>query len=226
MSSADAGGPEPRSPREGRPNTRRPRRRAEAVRETRSRVLRSTENLLEGTDFAQLNVGLILREAGVSRATFYSHYGSKYAVLTELFERTMRDVEGIIAPFPFPAADPHGDQHGGLRNGMRGVMRLWRTKRAVFLATADHWRESPELEEAWLRWHEQLIKVGEAGIARERERGTIGTDLPDRQLAAALVWGSVQTLMITGLGLEPSLLDDEDTVEVLVRIWAGALYAD
>lgn len=226
MPNADARGPKSRSPQDRRPNTRRPRPRAEAVRETRNRVLTSTERLLEGTDFAQLNIGQVLREAGVSRATFYSHYGSKYAVLTELFERTMRDVEGIIAPFPFSAPDAGSAPHGGLRNGMRGVMRVWRTKRSVFLAVADHWRDSPELEEAWLRWHDDLIKVGEAGITRERERGRIRTDLPDRQLAAALVWGSVQTLMITGLGLEPSLLDDEDTVEVLVRIWSGAMYAD
>lgn len=208
------------------PAGRRPRRRADAVRETRDRMLGSTEKLLRYTDFAQLNVKQIIAEAGVSRATFYSHYGSKYAVLTELFERAMGNVEDVVTPFPSRASGPEAEAHSGLRDGMREVMRLWRTNRGVFIATADHWRESAELKEAWLRWHDRLIKIGETGIAHERELGRIATGLPDRQLAAALVWGSVQTLMITGLGLEPSLLDDEDTVEVLVRMWAGTLYSD
>jgi hypothetical protein len=71
---------------------------------------------------------------------------------------------------------------------------------------------------------ERFITAGAAEIDRERAAGIVTSPVPSRTLAATLFWGTERVLYIAGLGVEPTLADEESAVDALVTMWRGTLY--
>jgi hypothetical protein len=80
------------------------------------------------------------------------------------------------------------------------------------------------LKELWLRIVERFVEAGAAEIERERTAGEITSSVPGRTLASMLFWGTERVLYIAGLGVEPTLPDEEAAVGPLVDLWHGTLY--
>jgi TetR/AcrR family transcriptional regulator, ethionamide resistance regulator len=186
-------------------------------------IFAATARLLARQSFAEISVAQILTEAKVSRATFYFYFASKFSVLSGLLERAMDDIFETVQPFL--ARSGKDSPTVALQRSIRAVTQAWHRHRPVLRAANHHWHSEPELRDLWLAIAERFIAAGADEIERERAAGMITSPVPSRTLAATLFWGTERVLYIAGLGVEPSLADEEAAVEALVSMWLGTLYA-
>lgn len=183
----------------------------------------ATARLLTQQPFNDISVAQILAEAKVSRATFYFYFASKFSVLSALLERAMNDIFETVQPFL--ARPPKESPTTALQRSIRAVTQAWHRHRAVLQAANHHWHSEPELRDLWLAIAERFIAAGAVEIERERDAGLVTSPVPSRTLAATLFWGTERVLYIAGLGVEPGLADEEASVDALVTMWRGTLYA-
>jgi AcrR family transcriptional regulator len=186
-------------------------------------IFSATARLLDQQSFNDISVAQILTEAEISRATFYFYFGSKFSVLSGLLERAMNDIFETVQPFL--ARSPADAPTVALQHSIRAVTQAWHRHRSVLQAANHHWHSEPELRSLWLAIAERFIAAGAVEIDRERAAGIITSQVPSRALAATLFWGTERVLYIAGLGVEPSLADEEAAVDALVTMWRGTLYA-
>ena len=186
-------------------------------------IFTATARLLAQQPFNDISVAQILTEARVSRATFYFYFGSKFSVLSGLLERAMNDIFETVQPFL--ARSPEDPPTVALERSIRAVTQAWHRHRPVLQAANHHWHSEPEVRSLWLAITERFIAAGAVEIDRERAAGIITSKVPSRTLAATLFWSTERVLYIAGLGVEPSLDDEEAAVDALVTMWSGTLYA-
>jgi TetR/AcrR family transcriptional regulator, ethionamide resistance regulator len=186
-------------------------------------IFSATARLLARQSFNDISVAQILTEARVSRATFYFYFASKFSVLSGLLERAMNDIFETVQPFL--ARSPEDPPTVALQRSLRAVTQAWHRHRPVLQAANHHWHSEPELRSLWLAIAERFIAAGAVEIDRERAAGIVTSQVPSRTLAATLFWGTERVLHIAGLGVEPSLADEEAAVDALVAMWRGTLYA-
>ncbi len=186
-------------------------------------IFSATARLLARQSFSDISVAQILVEAKVSRATFYFYFSSKFSVLSGLLERAMNDIFETVQPFL--ARSPEDSPTVALQRSIRAVTQAWHRHRPVLQAANHHWHAEPELRSLWLAITERFIAAGAAEIDRERAAGIVTSQVPSRTLAAILFWGTERVLYIAGLGVEPTLADEEAAVDALVTMWRGTLYA-
>ena len=185
-------------------------------------ILAATERLLAETSLHELSVAQIISAAGISRATFYFYFGSKFAVLTALVDRAIGDIRSVsqqmlgrTGELPIEVA---------MRQRIQASARIWDANRAVFQATVENWNAIPELRTMWLSALGRLTKALATEIDRERALGRAPTGPDSHALAATLVWTTERCLYVSGLGLADTLDGEQSTVEALTRIWLGAMY--
>jgi AcrR family transcriptional regulator len=185
-------------------------------------ILAATEGLLGDTSLHELSVAQIITAAGVSRATFYFYFSSKFAVLTALVDRVIGEIFEVSRQFlqqtnglPISASMPQR---------IEASARVWAANRPVLQAAVENWNAIPELRAVWPAALARLTAGLTAEIERDRALGRAPVGPDSRSLAATLVWTTERCLYVSGLGIEGTLNDGADTVEALTRIWLGALY--
>lgn len=202
----------------------------EALSDTERQIMAATERLLDSTPLAELNVARILTEAGVSRATFYAYFTSKYGPVAALLEQTMDEIYDSVGAFTRRRGNDNGgdDVNGGgpeaLDKGLEGAAELFRDHRMVLRATVEHWHEVPELRTLWLGVIDRFTAAFAAEIDRERAAGHAPSGLPSRELAAALIWASERCLYVAGLGVTDDLPHEDQALRSLQAFWRGAVY--
>ena len=182
----------------------------------------ATERLLETVPVHQLSVEQILKEAGVSRRTFYVYFGSKFAVISRLAERVMGEIFDVIQPFLEAKEDE--PRREALRRSLEAGWDVWIEHRLVLRAVNEHWHEVPELREAWLDVFERFSEAMGTEIEREREAGLALPGPDARQLASALLWSTAQCTYVAGLGVDRALTDERAIFETIAGIWERAIY--
>jgi AcrR family transcriptional regulator len=95
-------------------------RRQASVDRTAQSVLAAARTLLEQRPSAQVSVGAVARQAGVSRLTVYSRFGSKAALL------------GALALRPAPAGVPEADARSALHEYLAASSSAWAKSPALF----------------------------------------------------------------------------------------------
>ncbi|ABK64965.1 bacterial regulatory s, tetR family protein [Mycobacterium avium MAV_061107_1842] len=182
----------------------------------------ATLTLLESRPFTDISVADILEVAGVSRATFYFYFSSKFSVLSGLLEQAMGDIFSTVQPFLSRSDDASPQE--ALERSLRAVTAAWHRHRAVLRAAAHHWHVDAGLHALWLQIVEKFVSAGAEEIERQRAAGLIKSTESARTLASALFWGTERVLYIAGLGVEPSLSDEEAALGPLLAMWRGTLY--
>src|SRR4051794_13049976 len=134
-------------------------------------ILQATEALLEEVPVGKLSVAQIIERAGVSRATFYFYFGSKYAVITALLKRVMDEIYEQVRPFVEPT--PGTSIPDALRSSLLGGAQVWRAHRFVLRATSEHWHDVPELRELWTGLVKRFTDGVAGGIDAARAAGEI-----------------------------------------------------
>lgn len=196
--------------------------------DTRHAIVAATERLLDTTSLSDLNVATILTESGISRATFYAYFTSKYGPVVALLEQTMDAIYDSVGAFTARAEANNGDGGGpaALDKGLEGAARLFRDHRMVLRAVVEHWHEVPELRTLWLGVMDRFTEAFAAQIDRERAAGHAPPGLPSRELAASLIWSSERCLYIAGLRVTEDMPHEDRTLLALQTFWRGAVYGD
>ena len=190
--------------------------------ETELAIFEATERLLAEIPLHELSVARIIGAAGISRATFYFYFSSKFAVVSGLLARVMEEIFEVVQPFV--------QRQGGMspaeavRHSLEGAIALWKSHRPAMRAIHEHWNTTPELRSMWISVVERFTDAVAAELDRERTAGIAPAGAGSRQIASALLWGTERCLYVAGLGVDPDLPDEEQTLEALVALWVGSLY--
>jgi TetR/AcrR family transcriptional regulator, ethionamide resistance regulator len=185
----------------------------------REEILAATATLLADKQFADLTVNDILSVAGVSRGTFYFYFDSKHDVLAELVRRAVTLGHDAASPW---LANPV-DKISALRTGTAAGAQLWKANAPILRAIVENWRTDPRLTNLWL---EQMQTFTDAAIAQVNDDPEAVKRLADVDLvalASSLTWLSERVYYLAATDTPP--FDNQETViDVLVHIWASALY--
>lgn len=191
--------------------------------DTEIAIFDATERLLAELPLHDLSVAQIIAAAGISRATFYFYFSSKFAVVSGLLARVMDEIFEVVQPF---VQRPDGmTPDDALRRSLTGATELWASHRPAMRAIHEHWNTTPELRTLWITVVDRFTTAVAAEIDREREAGIAPTGAASRQIAAALLWGTERCLYVAGLGVDPDLPDEQRTLEPLLAMWIGTLYS-
>jgi AcrR family transcriptional regulator len=185
-------------------------------------ILAATEQLLAEVPLRKLSVAQIIVAAGISRATFYFYFPSKFAVLAELVRRAINEIYAVSRPTLHSATAEAREV--ALTRRIEDSARVWDAHRPVLQATVDNLHAYPELQALWLEMLGGLTDAIATEIEQERAAGR-APDGPDaRGLAAMLAWTTERCLYGIGLGLPGALSDRDGMLAVLVQIWMAVMY--
>jgi AcrR family transcriptional regulator len=185
-------------------------------------IFDATERLLAEVPLHDISVADIIREAQISRATFYFYFSSKFAVVTGLLARVMEEIYDLVQPF---VEREDGEAPAdALRRSLEATFKVWADHRPTLRATHEHWHAVPELRQRWLAVVERFTDAVAAQIDRERAAGAAPAGPNSRQLAAALLWSTDRCLYVAAVGADPDLPSEKDIIEPLISLWMGALY--
>jgi AcrR family transcriptional regulator len=206
----------------GHRRPRRPPRSRTAQRDVREAILTATEALLGRRRFSDLAVADILEEAGVSRASFYFYFPSKYAVLGELAQRAV--TSGHAAGQPWLTHGNTDDPKATLRHGIADGARVWSRHAPVLRAVVENWRDDPELTALWIELMGSYTDAAARRIEQDRLTTGAATAAADvRSITAALTWLSERLYYLAAIEVAP--FDNRDTlVDALVQVWTATLY--
>ncbi len=184
----------------------------------------AAERLMAERSFAELSVADILKEAGVSRASFYFYFASKYALLAALTEHVVDEIYDATQTWLHRAdGEP---PYAALHAAMRAVLALWRTHGPVLRAMVESGPADPGTAAAWQRLTGRFTDAATEQIERERAAGIAPADGPPaRSLAAMLTWMTERCLYLALSDAEPAFAADRQLVETLTSVWWRAIYA-
>ena len=190
--------------------------------ETEIAIFRATERLLADVPLHELSVAQIIGAAGISRATFYFYFSSKFAVLSGLLARVTDEIFEVVQPFV--QRDDAVAPEEALADSLEAAVVLWQNHRPALRAIHEHWNTTAELRSLWISVVERFTEAVAAEIDRERKTGLAPVGPDSRQVAAALLWGTEQCLYIAGLGVDKNLPSETETLAPLTAMWVGTLY--
>lgn len=194
----------------------------EGTSETEVAIFEATEALLGDVPLHDLSVAQIIAAAGVSRATFYFYFSSKYAVVSGLLAQITDEVFQVITPFT--QRDEEVAPEEALRESLAAAIDLWAGHRPAMRAVHEHWNTTDELRSLWISVVERFTEAVANEVDRERSAGLAQGSGDSRQLSAALLWGTERCLYVAGLGVDPNLPDEASALEPLTTLWLSALF--
>lgn len=187
-------------------------------------IFTATEKLLAEHSLQDLSVAQIIAEAGLSRATFYFYFGSKYSVAASLLARITDEIFEFVQPYVTRASEE--DPQEAFGRSLRAAIEIWERHRPTLRATMQHWSTNEEIGRQWIAGIELFTDTIADQIERERRAG-VAPDGPDaRGLAAALLWGTQHCLYAAGLGVDGDLDGERGAYEPLMAMWMRSIYGD
>jgi len=185
-------------------------------------IYAATERLLEAESLYELSVGAIIKEAGISRATFYFYFGSKFAVASGLLNRATDEMFATVQPF---VNRRQGEPPGvALRASLEAATALWMKHRLILRAAHEHWHAVPDLGALWLGVFDAFTERLAEQFEREAREGLIPSATNTQTMAATLLWATEGCLYVAGLGVDDDLPDEITIVDALSALWIGTLY--
>lgn len=184
-------------------------------------ILKVTEELLGSTSLKDLTVAAIIKEAGVSRGTFYFYFTSKYSVLAALLGRIVTEISEATRAYTARGDAPPAD---GLRRMMETIVAIYARHQAVLRAASENWHADRELEEMYETMTARIVGELAEHIGRDRDAGRAPLTVEPEALAAALTWMNERTLYAAASEIDPVLHLDETLVATLTTVWTGSIY--
>ena len=184
-------------------------------------IFAATERLLAREPLHELSVAQIMREAGISRATFYFYFSSKYAVVSGLLAQVMDEMFELVQPFV--SRPPGMTPERALAASISAGIEMWARHRPAMQAIHESWNTTAELRGLWLGVMDRFIAALSGQIDRDRAAGLTPPGPDSRTLAATLLWSTECCLYVSGLGVEESLQTESAMLEPLVAMWRGTL---
>jgi AcrR family transcriptional regulator len=175
--------------------------------------------LAEGAPYAELTVHQIAARAGVSRPTFYAHFGDRRELLLELMEQALRPVFEALA-----AEGPTTGQALGptrIRPTIALVVAIAREHAPLFRAVIEASTYDETVHGRVSGFADRFIEAAAATIAAQQAAGN-ALPLDPRAGATLLVWATIDTAyrqLRAG-----SVLDDELAIDTLTTMALRTVY--
>lgn len=178
-------------------------------RRTKARILEATTRLLTaGQPLTKLSIQRIAKTAGISRATFYLHFGSKHELMSLLARQTTSPWTRLAASALENAELTWED----VANVVRGAIEVYREHRGVLAGIIEMAEYDPETRAAWRETMHEMARLFQTAIEQRRPHLTS----PQAQcLSRTLVWGGERFLHQE---LSPSASERDDASQA----WALA----
>jgi AcrR family transcriptional regulator len=178
-------------------------------------ILDAAERRLATVPLRELSVAEITRGAGVSRATFYFYFSSKFAVVAALVARVMDELRAALEPVARGTGDEPREEW--IERWVEAAVEVWVRHRPVLRATAENWHAFPELRSLW---HGVIDEAAERIRAEILALETPGAppDPDTRRHAALLAWSIERILCVAGLGADEYLPGERAAVPLITRM--------
>jgi AcrR family transcriptional regulator len=185
-------------------------------------IFDATERLLAQEPLHDLSVAQIIAAAGISRATFYFYFSSKFAVLGGLLARVSDEIFQVVQPFVQRDESVPPDE--ALRESLTEATALWERHRPALRAIHEHWNATDQLRDLWISVIDRFTVAVASELERQRRAGLAHHTIDSRTIAAALLWSTVQCLYVAGMGVDSNLPDEQAALPALIAMWRSALY--
>ncbi|MFD1720664.1 TetR/AcrR family transcriptional regulator [Amnibacterium endophyticum] len=196
------------------------RRAARASGDERERALVDAfEALLQTRAMADIAIDEIAAGAGLSRSAFYFYFASKHAVLLELLDRMVAEVDGRLAELGGPGDEPIT----WWRDAIGVFVDVFGRHRAVTQTLAEARAVVPEVRNEWARRSGRWVEQTAAVIVAERRRGRAREIVDPRATSTALNAMNEQAIAASFAGGAPAVPPGE-LLDVLVDVWLAAIY--
>ncbi len=196
----------------------------EGTTDTEAAIFDATERLLADESLHDLSVAQIISAAGISRATFYFYFSSKFAVLGGLLARVSDEIFEVIQPFVQRQESVPPEQ--ALRESLTAAVALWERHRPALRAIHEHWNTTDQLRDLWISVIARFTRAVGAELERQRQAGLARHSIDSQKIAATLIWSTVQCLYVSGMRVEPSLPDEQAALAALISLWHSSLYGN
>jgi AcrR family transcriptional regulator len=199
---------------------RRSRRPERPTGDERERAVVSTlDGLLRTRPLVAIAIDEIAAGAGLSRSAFYFYFPSKQAVLLELLDRMLAEVDAGLERLGGPEDDPGG----WWRRLVRVSVDVFAAHPGMAAALDEARATVPEAREAWNRRTAAWIDLSAAAIVAERRRGRAREVVDPRATSTALTAMNERVLVASFAADRPSV-PPADLLDVLADIWCTTIY--
>jgi TetR/AcrR family transcriptional regulator, ethionamide resistance regulator len=184
-------------------------------------IFEATERLLAEQPLHELSVAQIITAAGLSRATFYHYFSSKFEVVAALM---LRIFEEMYSETHTVLEAPWTDPGSALRSSLETGMETWFAHRDVIHAVLENQHAVPALAQVWSAASAPFVAVLTDQIRREREAGRSIPGLPAEAIATMLVAGAERIFYVGSTGTDPWLATADQRLDAIVTIALAAIY--
>ncbi|MCW3010684.1 MAG: putative TetR family transcriptional regulator [Solirubrobacterales bacterium] len=186
-------------------------------------IFTATERLLETKQLRELSVAQVIKEAGLSRATFYHYFSSKFEVVATLMERIW---DAVYAETRQDLEADWADPGAALRESLRTGMDAWFAHRAVIHAVLENQHAEPALAKAWATVSERFVSALADQVRRERAAGRAVDGPSPETLARVLVCGAERIFYVGSTGTDPRMVTSEQRLDAIVALALAAIYGN
>lgn len=182
-------------------------------------ILAAGEAMLTTRTLDEISIDDLARAAGISRPTFYFYFASKDAVLLQLLDRMIAEVDRrSSAVIPDVRV-----QHPDFARAIDVFIEVFSEHRGVTVATIAARRSSAGIQHLWSiamqRWVEHVAAV----IAAQQQRGAAPPGIDPQHLSTALNTMNEQMLSATFARTVP-FVPEAQVGDVLHAMWHRAIY--
>jgi AcrR family transcriptional regulator len=182
-------------------------------------IVEAFEGLLQSRPMADIAIDEIAAGAAISRSAFYFYFPSKQAVLLELLDRMVTEVDERLSVIGVPADDPAA----WWRASIGVFVTVFGAHRAVTVTLAEARATVPELRDEWARRSTRWVELTASTIIAERRKGRAREIVDPRATSVALNAMNERVLVASFGGEQPALAAD-DVLDVLTDVWCTTIY--
>lgn len=182
-------------------------------------IVEAFERLLQTRSMADVAIDEIATGASISRSAFYFYFPSKQAVLLELLDRMVAEVDERLAAIGVPGDDPAG----WWRDCIGVFVDVFGAHRAVIVTLAEAQATIPEVRAEWARRSGRWVDLTASTIVAERRKGRAREIVDPRGTSVALNAMNERVLVAAFSGATPALALEE-LLDVLADIWCTTIY--
>jgi AcrR family transcriptional regulator len=182
-------------------------------------IVEAFEGLLQTRPMADIAIDEIAAGAAISRSAFYFYFPSKQAVLLELLDRMVSEVDERLAAIGVPLDDPAA----WWRESIGVFVAVFGAHRAVTVTLAEARATVPELRDEWARRSTRWVELTASTIVAERRKGR-AREIVDPRATSIALNAMNERVLVASFGAEQPALAADDVLDVLTDVWCTTIY--
>jgi len=193
---------------------------------TSKAILDSAERLLAERDITEITIDELTSGAGISRSAFYFHFESREAVLYQLAERVVAEVNEAAGIWldEQPGGHPDDVLEDTVRQAIAATVAVWRRHGPVLRGAVRARDTHPEIRRFWVETGHNLVASVAARIEDERDAGIALAGPPSAKSLASVLVAMNDEVCFHHSRTRKSAAADREIVDTLATVWLRTLY--